>query len=138
MSMNHFSQELWWRPSSQHHMPLSAVYLHHGRPHGLNFNRCGDDDHGGSSEMEEKVADGRMSNAADYAAGEQEVPEETEKEALFEKALTPSDVGKLNRLVIPKQHAEKYFPLGGDSSEKGLILSFEDESGKCWRFRWRQ
>ena len=34
-----------------------------------------------------------------------------EKEALFEKPLTPSDVGKLNRLVIPKQHAERYFPL---------------------------
>lgn len=61
---------------------------------------------------------------------------------MFEKPLTPSDVGKLNRLVIPKQHAEKYFPLGasgggGDSGEcKGLLLSFEDESGKCWRFRY--
>ncbi|XP_062112668.1 B3 domain-containing protein At2g36080-like [Humulus lupulus] len=62
------------------------------------------------------------------------------KEPMFEKPLTPSDVGKLNRLVIPKQHAEKYFPLGGgDSSgggEKGLLLSFEDESGKFWRFRY--
>ncbi|KAJ6350889.1 hypothetical protein OIU78_006919 [Salix suchowensis] len=29
------------------------------------------------------------------------------REQLFEKAVTPSDVGKLNRLVIPKQHAEK-------------------------------
>ena len=59
---------------------------------------------------------------------------------MFEKPLTPSDVGKLNRLVIPKQHAEKYFPLdssGGDSAAaKGLLLSFEDESGKCWRFRY--
>lgn len=64
---------------------------------------------------------------------------------MFEKPLTPSDVGKLNRLVIPKQHAEKYFPLGAstasasgsDSGEcKGLLLSFEDESGKCWRFRY--
>ncbi|KAM3689595.1 hypothetical protein ACB094_09G057300 [Castanea mollissima] len=59
-----------------------------------------------------------------------------QKEHMFEKPLTPSDVGKLNRLVIPKQHAEKYFPLGGDSSDKGLLLSFEDESGKCWRFRY--
>ncbi|KAF5737427.1 B3 domain-containing protein [Tripterygium wilfordii] len=60
-----------------------------------------------------------------------------EKEAMFEKPLTPSDVGKLNRLVIPKQHAENYFPLGdGDSVEKGLLLSFEDESGKFWRFRY--
>ncbi|XP_045795898.1 B3 domain-containing protein At2g36080-like [Trifolium pratense] len=62
-------------------------------------------------------------------------PEEEEKESMFEKPLTPSDVGKLNRLVIPKQHAERYFPL--DSEEvKGLLLSFEDESGKCWRFRY--
>ncbi|OEL26104.1 B3 domain-containing protein [Dichanthelium oligosanthes] len=59
-----------------------------------------------------------------------------EKEHLFEKPLTPSDVGKLNRLVIPKQHAERYFPLSGDSGEKGLILSFEDEAGKPWRFRY--
>ncbi|KAJ7971596.1 B3 domain-containing protein [Quillaja saponaria] len=63
------------------------------------------------------------------------------KEAMFEKPLTPSDVGKLNRLVIPKQHAEKYFPLGGGDLSgsgdcKGLLLSFEDESGKCWRFRY--
>uniref|UniRef100_A0A0D9XP80 TF-B3 domain-containing protein n=1 Tax=Leersia perrieri TaxID=77586 RepID=A0A0D9XP80_9ORYZ len=56
-----------------------------------------------------------------------------EKEHMFEKPLTPSDVGKLNRLVIPKQHAERYFPLGGD---KGLILSFEDEAGAPWRFRY--
>ncbi|KAF2307687.1 hypothetical protein GH714_030803 [Hevea brasiliensis] len=55
---------------------------------------------------------------------------------MFEKPLTPSDVGKLNRLVIPKQHAEKYFPLGRDSGDKGLLLSFEDELGKCWRFRY--
>ncbi|KAF7804266.1 B3 domain-containing protein [Senna tora] len=65
------------------------------------------------------------------------VEEEEEKEAMFEKPLTPSDVGKLNRLVIPKQHAEKYFPLGGgDQSSSGVSLSFEDESGKCWRFRY--
>ncbi|GMH09973.1 hypothetical protein Nepgr_011814 [Nepenthes gracilis] len=59
-----------------------------------------------------------------------------EREPMFEKPLTPSDVGKLNRLVIPKQHAEKYFPLSGDSGNKGLLLSFEDESAKCWRFRY--
>ncbi|TYH54328.1 hypothetical protein ES332_D09G160400v1 [Gossypium tomentosum] len=57
-------------------------------------------------------------------------------EPMFEKPLTPSDVGKLNRLVIPKQHAEKYFPLAADSVDKGLLLSFEDESGKFWRFRY--
>ncbi|XP_041997341.1 B3 domain-containing protein At2g36080-like isoform X2 [Salvia splendens] len=55
------------------------------------------------------------------------------KEALFEKPLTPSDVGKLNRLVIPKQHAERYFPLNGGG---GLLLGFEDEAGESWRFRY--
>ncbi|KAL3628207.1 hypothetical protein CASFOL_027253 [Castilleja foliolosa] len=58
---------------------------------------------------------------------------------LFEKPLTPSDVGKLNRLVIPKQHAEKHFPLNGgapEPGENGLLLGFEDENGKPWRFRY--
>ncbi|XP_047318921.1 B3 domain-containing protein At2g36080-like [Impatiens glandulifera] len=65
-----------------------------------------------------------------------------DKEPMFEKPLTPSDVGKLNRLVIPKQHAEKYFPLSGftgdeaAAAEKGLLLSLEDELGKFWRFRY--
>ncbi|MFS7894800.1 putative transcription factor B3-Domain family [Helianthus anomalus] len=53
---------------------------------------------------------------------------------MFEKPLTPSDVGKLNRLVIPKQHAENYFPLA--DQQKGLVLRFEDESGTVWRFRY--
>ncbi|CAN6276696.1 unnamed protein product [Urochloa humidicola] len=60
-----------------------------------------------------------------------------EKEHMFDKVVTPSDVGKLNRLVIPKQHAEKYFPLDAAAgSEKGLLLSFEDRAGKLWRFRY--
>ncbi|MBA0718263.1 hypothetical protein Goshw_010074 [Gossypium schwendimanii] len=59
------------------------------------------------------------------------------REQLFEKAVTPSDVGKLNRLVIPKQHAEKYFPLqSGSASSKGVLLNFEDVTGKVWRFRY--
>jgi len=58
------------------------------------------------------------------------------KEHLFDKAVTPSDVGKLNRLVIPKQHAEKYFPMDVNSSEKGLLLNFEDNTGKVWSFRY--
>ncbi|CAL9156202.1 unnamed protein product [Musa hybrid cultivar] len=60
----------------------------------------------------------------------------TEKEHMFDKVVTPSDVGKLNRLVIPKQHAEKYFPLDLAANEKGLLLSFEDRTGKSWRFRY--
>ncbi|KAJ1299053.1 hypothetical protein BS78_01G502300 [Paspalum vaginatum] len=59
-----------------------------------------------------------------------------EKEHMFDKVVTPSDVGKLNRLVIPKQHAEKYFPLDATANEKGLLLSFEDRTGKPWRFRY--
>ncbi|CAJ1976050.1 unnamed protein product [Sphenostylis stenocarpa] len=62
--------------------------------------------------------------------------EVVEKEHMFDKVVTPSDVGKLNRLVIPKQHAEKYFPLDSSSNEKGLLLNFEDRSGKVWRFRY--
>ncbi|WCJ26671.1 AP2/B3-like transcriptional factor family protein [Euphorbia peplus] len=59
-----------------------------------------------------------------------------EKEHMFDKVVTPSDVGKLNRLVIPKQHAEKYFPLDSTVNEKGLLLNFEDRTAKVWRFRY--
>ncbi|EES02511.1 hypothetical protein BDA96_03G081800 [Sorghum bicolor] len=63
---------------------------------------------------------------------------------LFEKAVTPSDVGKLNRLVVPKQHAEKHFPLkrapeasaAAATTGKGVLLNFEDGEGKVWRFRY--
>ncbi|RYR74920.1 hypothetical protein Ahy_A02g009630 [Arachis hypogaea] len=64
------------------------------------------------------------------------LPAPAEKEHMFDKVVTPSDVGKLNRLVIPKQHAEKYFPLDSTSNEKGLLLNFEDRNGKLWRFRY--
>uniref|UniRef100_A0A516EZ19 DNA-binding protein RAV n=1 Tax=Aristolochia ringens TaxID=158570 RepID=A0A516EZ19_ARIRI len=59
-----------------------------------------------------------------------------QREQLFDKAVTPSDVGKLNRLVIPKQHAEKHFPLQIGNACKGVLLNFEDGSGKVWRFRY--
>nr|GMD03915.1 AP2/ERF and B3 domain-containing transcription factor RAV1-like [Ipomoea batatas] len=61
-----------------------------------------------------------------------------EGERLFEKAVTPSDVGKLNRLVIPKQHAEKYLPLPTTTTttSKGILLNLEDKNGKVWRFRY--
>ncbi|KAK7337274.1 hypothetical protein VNO77_17839 [Canavalia gladiata] len=119
MSINHCSSEttrLWWNEQS-------ATWLNNSHSHRFNLNNIEDEDEE-DDVVEEKVGEGSCS-------------EEEEKEAMFEKALTPSDVGKLNRLVIPKQHAEKYFPLdsSGDTS-KGLLLSFEDESGKCWRFRY--
>ncbi|KAI0499915.1 hypothetical protein KFK09_018123 [Dendrobium nobile] len=61
---------------------------------------------------------------------------QVQKEHMFEKVVTPSDVGKLNRLVIPKQHAEKYFPLDASTHDRGLLLNFEDRNGKPWRFRY--
>ncbi|CAH9127766.1 unnamed protein product [Cuscuta epithymum] len=87
--------------------------------------------------------------AADFFGGENSEEQQNDnqvmmgipKEPLFEKPLTPSDVGKLNRLVIPKQHAERYFPLtgkdsGGGAEKGGFLLGFEDECGKHWRFRY--
>ncbi|MQL83563.1 hypothetical protein Taro_016056 [Colocasia esculenta] len=70
------------------------------------------------------------------AAAAAAAPLFVEKEHMFDKVVTPSDVGKLNRLVIPKQHAEKYFPLDAANSDKGLLLSFEDRTGNSWRFRY--
>lgn len=60
-----------------------------------------------------------------------------QREWLFEKVATPSDVGRLNRMVIPKQHAEKHFPLHlSEELCKGVLLNFEDGEGKVWRFRY--
>ncbi|KAL7092272.1 hypothetical protein ACP275_12G155600 [Erythranthe tilingii] len=97
-----------------------------------------------NNENEEESPEETNSTASRPPELEQHEVVEIPKEPLFEKSLTPSDVGKLNRLVIPKQHAEKYLPLnnggggggGGDTGEKGLVLSFEDEVGKSWRFRY--
>ena len=162
MPMNHFSPNLpetiWWTqvtqpqpimepapntPSSKHkpliphhHHPLVSLNSYHSQhsppmfptrsttPFNFNLNQDTEDDE--DEEVEEVAAEEE----------EEEVIIGAERQPMFEKPLTPSDVGKLNRLVIPKQHAEKYFPLGGDSGEKGLLLSFEDECGKCWRFRY--
>ncbi|KAJ3692353.1 hypothetical protein LUZ60_012703 [Juncus effusus] len=53
---------------------------------------------------------------------------------LFHKVVKPSDVGKLNRLVIPKIHAMKYFQTCVDP--KGVLFNFEDGEGKMWKFRY--
>ncbi|KAK4734713.1 hypothetical protein R3W88_008974 [Solanum pinnatisectum] len=50
---------------------------------------------------------------------------------LFQKELTPSDVGKLNRLVIPKKYATKYFPQIQDEE-----MIFYDTSRRLWKFRY--
>ncbi|KAJ1278766.1 hypothetical protein BS78_04G103900 [Paspalum vaginatum] len=66
-----------------------------------------------------------------------------EMKYLFNKVLTQSDVGKLNRLMIPKEYAEKYFLKIYETKSNGdnYFLTFEDSStGLVWRFRfslWR-
>ncbi|KNA24596.1 hypothetical protein SOVF_014220 [Spinacia oleracea] len=69
---------------------------------------------------------------------------------LFRKELTPSDVGKLNRLVIPKRYALKYFPVRDDNGRKfgvcegeeggdqagDMELKFYDKKMKSWKFRY--
>ncbi|CAH2036356.1 unnamed protein product [Thlaspi arvense] len=66
---------------------------------------------------------------------------------IFRKELTHSDVGKLNRLVIPKKHAVKYFPLLSDDQnereegeivgdEKPVELVFHDREMRQWKFRY--
>ncbi|XP_061352736.1 B3 domain-containing protein At2g36080-like [Gastrolobium bilobum] len=156
MSINHYSLDLpettpWWTQQQQQQPilmePIHNPSIHHSWPPQhhpnitprFNLNNQNDD-----KEQEEDDENNNNYDQAATPADSSAATEgaEDEKEPMFEKPLTPSDVGKLNRLVIPKQHAEKYFPLGasgggGDSGEcKGLLLSFEDESGKCWRFRY--
>ncbi|KAG6632585.1 hypothetical protein CIPAW_13G169700 [Carya illinoinensis] len=69
---------------------------------------------------------------------------------LFQKELTPSDVGKLNRLVIPKKYAVRHFPYicesleGKSNSTTGsgtahvddIELVFYDKQMKQWKFRY--
>ncbi|CAN4109483.1 unnamed protein product [Withania somnifera] len=88
-------------------------------------------------ESSTKCSSPKQNNSS--STSKEEIEIEIPKVHLFEKPLTPSDVGKLNRLVIPKQNAEKYFPLNeliSDSSENGFVLRFEDELGKLWKFRY--
>ncbi|CAA7048413.1 unnamed protein product [Microthlaspi erraticum] len=66
---------------------------------------------------------------------------------LFQKKLTPSDVGKLNRLVIHKKDAVKYLPLRSDEQnerEEGEIggagedveIVLYDRTMRQWKFRY--
>ncbi|XP_057477828.1 AP2/ERF and B3 domain-containing transcription factor RAV1-like [Actinidia eriantha] len=81
---------------------------------------------GGKKQCKEKISNTSGSDKTIGKATQQ----------LFEKTVTPSDVGKLNRLVIPKQHAERHFPLQSGSTSKGVLLNFKDVVGKVWRFRY--
>ncbi|XP_064997627.1 AP2/ERF and B3 domain-containing transcription repressor RAV2-like [Musa acuminata AAA Group] len=90
----------------------------------------------------EELQQSKRSFGADKKAatspGDTKSPIGTQRQDLFDKAMTPSDVGKLNRLVIPKHHAEKHLPVmeAGGAASRGVLLSFEDSSGKVWRFRY--
>ncbi|KAL5547485.1 hypothetical protein UlMin_002716 [Ulmus minor] len=63
---------------------------------------------------------------------------------LFKKELTPSDVGRLNRLVIPRKYAVKYFPRISETTEENLVgdqegevhLVFYDRLMRTWKFRY--
>ncbi|CAA0832682.1 AP2/ERF and B3 domain-containing transcription factor [Striga hermonthica] len=56
---------------------------------------------------------------------------------LFQKELTPSDVGKLNRLVIPKRYAVLHFPSVPDSQNTDEVqLEFYDRKMRLWKFRY--
>ncbi|XVE75913.1 hypothetical protein DITRI_Ditri12bG0130100 [Diplodiscus trichospermus] len=128
---SHFYPHQSWLTSynnPQDHPHHPSMFFSSNHP-SRNFNLNQDED----EELDDHTFTGNTENPNQNP---HENPLDHEREPMFEKPLTPSDVGKLNRLVIPKQHAEKYFPLGGDSGDKGLLLSFEDESGKCWRFRY--
>ncbi|KAI8562971.1 hypothetical protein RHMOL_Rhmol03G0077300 [Rhododendron molle] len=149
MPINHYPsdlpQSLWWihpqqplmdpttplKPSDRHRATASAASPF-SAPLNFNLNQY-NDEFDSSLDRESESPDKRQ-----LRIGNDQFNLDVIKEAMFEKPLTPSDVGKLNRLVIPKQHAEKYFPLGsgGGGDSGGLLLSFEDESGKSWRFRY--
>lgn len=119
-SSKHKNENSMFQPQS--YPPQNTMFCNQNAAN-FSFNLNNEDD---DEELDEKEREGQLYHEREISI-----------EPLFEKPLTPSDVGKLNRLVIPKQHAEKYFPLnGGDSGEKGMILSFEDELGKSWRFRF--
>lgn len=61
---------------------------------------------------------------------------------LFHKFLTPSDVSKLNRLVIPKKFAQLYFPRisNNDDAADGRVgdmeMMFFDKAMKSWKFKY--
>jgi hypothetical protein len=73
------------------------------------------------------TASSLANNPSSYASLSPATATAAAREHLFDKTVTPSDVGKLNRLVIPKQHAEKHFPLqlpsaGGESKGRQQLI----------------
>ncbi|CAI8585980.1 unnamed protein product [Vicia faba] len=54
---------------------------------------------------------------------------------LFEKVLSPSDAGRIGRLVLPKACAEAFLPP--ISQSEGVPLQFQDLKGNEWTFQFR-
>ncbi|KAK9279713.1 hypothetical protein L1049_013394 [Liquidambar formosana] len=104
----------------------------HGQEVVTNFNRKLELTDLSLRNNDDEAADGAGKSCGGSGDGGRSI----EREHMFDKVVTPSDVGKLNRLVIPKQYAEKYFPLDSSANEKGFLLNFEDRNGKPWRFRY--
>jgi len=65
---------------------------------------------------------------------------ERKREFMFRKEVTPNDIGKLNRLVIPKKYAERHFPLPEEVHEEEQqrqeVLVFKDEEDRSWEFAY--
>ncbi|TVU17639.1 hypothetical protein EJB05_33687, partial [Eragrostis curvula] len=88
---------------------------------------------------DDELRQGLRSFAAGAGGGGGHAAAPVPRVPLFEKAVTPSDVGRLNRLVVPKVHAEKHFPPLSDKDDDAapVLLAFEDgDGGKVWRFRY--
>ncbi|XP_062079735.1 AP2/ERF and B3 domain-containing transcription factor At1g50680-like [Humulus lupulus] len=88
-----------------------------------------------------------LENEASLGVGNVNKGEVLFKQLLFQKELTPSDVGKLNRLVIPKKYAIKYLPRipeesleEKESHEDGMVdgmeMEFHDHSMRSWKFQY--
>lgn len=67
------------------------------------------------------------------------------RKVLFRKTLTPSDVGRLNRIVVPKRYATECFPeISKRMEEEANIhdvhpevqVDFYDRWMMCWKFRY--
>ncbi|KAJ4807281.1 AP2/B3 transcription factor family protein [Rhynchospora pubera] len=62
-----------------------------------------------------------------------------DRELLFFKLISHGDVGQHSRLLIPRKHAQKHFPVFQKSNgvdHKGVMINCEDEEGRIWRFRY--
>ncbi|KAE8796181.1 B3 domain-containing protein [Hordeum vulgare] len=93
------------------------------------------------AEQDQDGGDGNGGNGNGRGGGEEMM---IMREHMFDKVVTPSDVGKLNRLVVPKHFAERHLlprlPGGGAAGAAcpGAVLRFEDGrgGGKAWAFRF--